>query len=445
MHARWGTATAVGHLRSNNEDSLLARDGLFIVADGMGGAHGGEVASRVAVESLDRAVTAERPTTADLMTAIREANQAVFEQAAADPALSGMGTTLCALALVSEDNAERADDRTDTSTHENTNGPVEEVAVANVGDSRAYLFRNDDLTPITEDHNVVGQLVREGRLTPEEARLHPHRNRLTRVLGVDADVEVDCFPVIPYKGDRYLLCSDGLFGEVTDDHIAGALRQLTDPSTCAHELVRLANEEGGRDNTTVVVVDIVDDEHLAQVASSALAVKGSYANASQETGVHQLDDDADKSAKPTETRSRRDETQSDSLSPPLPAQRRLTWRVLLFLLVLLVMLTAVTASVWWQARNTYFVAFRGAEVAIFRGRPGGVLWFDPTFEESTTIHRKQVPSAHLADLNAGKPFSSPDEADRYVQNLRAQITSRRDTDGAKSTTTSSAPGKRAVP
>src|SRR5690606_37334757 len=169
------------------------------------------------------------------------ANVAILERALADPTLRGMGTTLCVLALVEADGEER-------------------LAIANVGDSRIYVFANGELEQMTDDHSLVAALVREGRITEEEAEGHPQRNILTRALGMDSDVTVDAWEVVPLVGERWLLCSDGLFNEVSVDQMGAVLRRLADPQGAAAELVRLANDGGGRDNITVLVVDIVDDE-----------------------------------------------------------------------------------------------------------------------------------------------------------------------------------------
>jgi protein phosphatase len=234
----WGAASDTGRLRSINQDSALVADNLFAVADGMGGHQGGEVASQLAVKSLERSAGAI--TTADLIEGVQLANSEVFEKGSEDPSLHGMGTTLCAVALVHSDDEER-------------------IAVVNVGDSRVYLFKDGDLSQLTQDHSLVEDLVRQGRLTPEEAAVHPQRNIVTRVLGVYPDISVDSWELMPVTGDRYLLCSDGLFNEVSHDRIASVLRRLRSPQEAADELVRLANEGGGRDNITCVVVDVVDD------------------------------------------------------------------------------------------------------------------------------------------------------------------------------------------
>src|SRR5205814_7076194 len=145
----------------------------------------------------------------------------------------------------------------------------EHVAVANVGDSRAYLFRGGELEQVTDDHSVTEQMVRDGELLPEEAAVHPHRHVLTRVLGMAPDVTVDCYPILPYKGDRFLLCTDGLVNEVSDAQVASLLRRRASPADAAQELVEMAVEAGGHDNVTVVVVDVVDDDNRSEAASEA--------------------------------------------------------------------------------------------------------------------------------------------------------------------------------
>ena len=245
MRFEWGAASDAGRVRPANEDAAVAEEGLFAVADGMGGHAAGEIASRVAVEAL-------RSNAGDgLVEAVRLANRAVLDKAAEDPALRGMGTTVCALALVE--------------------GDPPQVLVVNVGDSRAYLLRDGELQQLTDDHNLVAELEREGRITHEEALVHPQRNIITRVLGNDPDVEVDQFPIDVFRGDRFLICSDGLFNEVEDDAIEDVLRAERVPQDAADELVRRANALGGRDNISVVVVDVVDDDGRAREASAALA------------------------------------------------------------------------------------------------------------------------------------------------------------------------------
>ena len=218
----------------------------------MGGHQGGEVASDTALRTLDQAFV--ESTTEGLLDAAHDANDAVLERAAGDPDLRGMGTTLVAIAPMEDSEA---------------------IAWINVGDSRLYLLRDGDLTQISEDHSLVQEAVRAGDLSPEEAHTHPQRNIVTRALGIDPDIEIDGDQVNAFAGDRYLLCSDGLYEFVDDDRIASTLRRLDDPTEAARELVRLANEGGGRDNITVVVVDVVDDND--QAATAAKEMEGSTA------------------------------------------------------------------------------------------------------------------------------------------------------------------------
>src|SRR5439155_13711225 len=209
----WAAASDPGRVRANNQDAAVAEEQLFAVADGMGGHAAGEVASRVAVEAM-RANIGD----GTLVDAVRHANRAVWERAADDPTLRGMGTTLSAIALVDDEDGATC------------------VHVVNVGDSRVYLLRDGELEQITEDHSLVAELEREGRLTAEEARVHPQLNILTRVLGNAPDVDVDEFPIDPFRGDRFLLCSDGLFNEVRDDEIAAVLRAEHEPQRAVDEL-----------------------------------------------------------------------------------------------------------------------------------------------------------------------------------------------------------------
>lgn len=234
---RSGSATDVGRVRTVNEDLALDRLSLFAVADGMGGHAGGEVASQVAIEVLERHFTVD-PTPTGLIDAVREANHAVWERSRSDPQVRGMGTTMTAAALVGGEHGDR-------------------LVLANVGDSRAYRFREEELVQLTSDHSVAEELVARGELSEEEAAVHPHRHILTRALGVGPDVEVDAWELEPRQGDRYLLCSDGLTNEVSEDRIATVLERRDDPGDIAATLVRLANEHGGNDNVTVVVVDVV--------------------------------------------------------------------------------------------------------------------------------------------------------------------------------------------
>ncbi len=412
---RAGSATDVGRVRSNNQDSLLVREGeLFAVADGMGGHQGGEVASSLALSILEQAH--DDPTTAALVKAVRTANQAVFERAGSDPDLKGMGTTLTALAAV-----------------DTREGP--KLGIVNVGDSRLYRLREGrDLEQLTEDHSLVASLVRQGRITAEEAETHPQRNILTRALGIDQAVAVDSWEIDPVVGDRFLICSDGLFNEVDANRITATLRRYADPAEAAAELVRLANEGGGRDNITAVVVDVVADPGTpAPTDTTPVPV---VADAGDDAGggtaaVPVAAAESDPGPGP--------EVVPDGIDDeePPPRSRRFTWRVAVFALALLALIGIVLGALVWYGRNTYFVAFDGDEVAIFKGRPGGFLIFDPTVEDATGIAAADVPASEVDDLEAGVDQATLGDAERYVENLREQIDelAADEDDGPSATTT----------
>jgi serine/threonine protein phosphatase PrpC len=415
---RAGAATDTGRLRNINQDSyaLLPDRGLYVVADGMGGAQGGEVASRLAIETLQEAY--QEPGPEALTSAFAQANHRIYE-AADDPQLRGMGTTTVAIAIVSDDDpsgdtgAEAADGQGDGAGE-----PAERLLVVNVGDSRAYLFRDGGLTQLTDDHSVVAELVRDGRITAEEAEAHPQRNVITRVLGVYPEVTPDLWPVDPARGDRYILCSDGLFNEVSDDQISSVLRRLDDPDEAAAELVRMANEGGGRDNITVVVVDVVDDGGAAARASAAVG-GGRGASGRDLVGfTTAMDDEPEPAAAPR--RPSRAERKAERKAAKT-TRTRLTWRAALFALLLLGVVGGALATIQWYGTSTYFVGFHGDEVAIYQGRPGGLLWIDPELEDDTGILRDEVPARYVRALEAGHEQSSLADARAYVSNIERDI------------------------
>ena len=231
MRAVAGKATDIGKVRDHNEDGFLVADPLFAVADGMGGHLGGEVASSVALDTLRRCWP-ER----SLADALREANRAVYGRALRDMSVAGMGTTMTAVVLDGD-----------------------ELQLAHVGDSRAYLVHDGRMIALTDDHTLVGEMVRAGEITEQQARVHPRRSILTRAIGIEPDVTVDeeTFPISP--GDRLLLCSDGLSSGVSDETILHWLDAKGDPQEAADALVVAANDGGGYDNVTVVVIDFAPD------------------------------------------------------------------------------------------------------------------------------------------------------------------------------------------
>ncbi|HJS69507.1 MAG TPA: Stp1/IreP family PP2C-type Ser/Thr phosphatase, partial [Gaiellaceae bacterium] len=239
--------TDAGRVRRRNEDSFVLDPPLFAVADGMGGAQAGEVASRLAAAAFREYHDADRLEPAERVEAIiQEANRRIYERARTDSEASGMGTTVTAAIL--------------------TNG---RVSIGHVGDSRAYRIRNGELEQLTEDHSLVADLMRSGRLTPEEADAHPQRSVITRALGTDAEVDVDTVTVDVEPGDLFLLCSDGLTTMVPEDDILRIVQEAGSLDDIARTLVRAANSGGGEDNITVVLFEVEGDEATEETLVAA--------------------------------------------------------------------------------------------------------------------------------------------------------------------------------
>jgi PPM family protein phosphatase len=251
---RTAAASDTGRKRRRNEDAYVARPPLFAVADGMGGARAGEVAAQLATAALEEAPTGTKGE-AGVTGLIEEANRRIWERAVSDPATSGMGTTVTA-ALVDEASGR--------------------VAIGHVGDSRAYRFRAGELEQLTTDHSLVAELVQSGVLTPEEAERHPQRSAITRALGTEPSVRVETFTVDAEDGDLFLLCSDGLSVMLDDEEVAGALREAErEPASAAAKLIAAANEQGGEDNITVVLFELVDGEADEAVSTEVTTISTS--------------------------------------------------------------------------------------------------------------------------------------------------------------------------
>ncbi len=253
--ARHGALTDIGLHRKTNEDAFIVRPPLYAVCDGMGGANAGEVASGLAAETLAAEVAAGTP----LHAAAEAANAAVFRRANDNLEQAGMGTTLTAFVI------EGATAR-----------------FAHIGDSRAYLLRDGELRQISDDHSLVGEMVRDGRLTLEEAAVHPHRSILSRALGTESQARIDEFTEDLLSGDVLLLCSDGLSGPVSADAIRMALTR-SDPQAAAERLVLEARREGGPDNITAVVVRVDEGPHGPEEDETTL-VQAADPEAAEDTG-----------------------------------------------------------------------------------------------------------------------------------------------------------------
>ena len=288
---RMAAGTHVGVTRQVNQDSYATAPGLAVVADGMGGHRGGEVASAIAAKEMISRFDA--PELDALVTGVGHANRRILDEAAADPKLHGMGTTVVALGLIDV-----------------ADGVA--LGAINVGDSRMYRLTGNVLEQLTEDHSLVEALVREGRITAAEAKVHPQRNIVTRALGVIEHVEVDSFHFVPKIGDRYLLCSDGLFNEVDANTIATILATEADPEAATQKLIDAANEGGGRDNITTVIADVVAAEDASMpskaqaLASLAVVDEGDPTNEQAAIIIE-------------------DKAEDDAVEPAVPKQRW-SWR-----------------------------------------------------------------------------------------------------------------------
>jgi serine/threonine protein phosphatase PrpC len=362
-----GVHTDVGRVRQGNEDSYLLQDPVYAVADGMGGHIAGDVASATAVDVIAEGLRAAAPSDgAALAELVSRANEAIWEKARSDPRLRGMGTT-CTLLLV--------------------DGAV--AHIAHVGDSRAYLLRDGSLRQLTEDHTLVERMVREGRLSAEEAVNHPQRSIITRALGVDARVQVDVLREQLREGDRILLTSDGLTSMVDPADIEGVLRDQDDPQSAAERLVEMANAAGGEDNVTVLVLDVTED--------------GAPAPPPPAPARHDTRPGADPQVE--------------------PSRRRWIRPLVKTLVVAVAVAAAAVFAARWALSNSWYVGTsEDGVVTIYQGIPEEIAgWTFAEVERETDIVEEDVPEAFRDDLEEGKKVGSLEEAETYVGNIEERI------------------------
>lgn len=332
MSATFATATHTGLVRRGNEDACFARPPVFAVADGMGGALAGEVASRMAVEALERFAPGGDGMASGLASLVEEVNADILARAQSDTRRAGMGTTLTAAVL--------------------TDGAVDLV---HVGDSRAYLWRQGELRQLTDDHSLVGEMIRRGELSPAAARSHPQRSIITRALGAEEKVELDRESVATEPGDLLLLCSDGLYAMVPDAAIAAILAAGDDLAQTAGALIEAANAGGGADNITVVLVSPDGSRPAGGQGGPPPAVTAGSGEpggtAAPDTGGH-------------------GEEGAAAQVPDSASGRRPLWKSgRLWLAAALLLLAATVAATWYMTRQVYYLDFSGDRLAIYQGVP----------------------------------------------------------------------------
>lgn len=374
MRIEVGAVTDVGKVRERNEDSYLVEPPIYAVADGMGGHLGGEVASQLALETIEELSQAGKGT---LVDQVREANRVVFERSVTDRDVAGMGTTLT-LVVVGD----------------------EAVHLAHVGDSRAYLLRAGALRRLTDDHTLVNRMVKAGEISAAEAQEHPHRNVLTRALGTEPDVKVDEESVALIDADRLLLCSDGLTGMVTEDQIQAILETTASPQEAAERLVRTANRAGGIDNITVVILDVHED---------------GPAQAGAPTSV-----DAGSAVAKPRSRERRARPSRATL---------VRWGIRAAVAV--VVLAAVVVAGRSYLDRQWYVGEANGHVAVYQGIPAEVAGFDLShIELETDIRAADVQDLTLyGDLGQGITATDRDEALAIVEQIRSDVRSAQGTQG----------------
>ena len=392
----------VGLVRQNNQDSGYAGANLLVLADGMGGPAGGDIASSVAIAHLVPLDTDSHPAETllpSLRDALMDAHEELSERSEQDPELAGLGTTC--IALMRSGN---------------------KLAMVHIGDSRAYLLRGDTLTQVTTDHSFVQYLVDSGQITPEEAEHHPQRNVVMRILGdSQADVTPDETMREAVVGDRWLLCSDGLSGVVSSDTIAEILTDVRDPGECAEELIRLALLAGGPDNVTCVVADIVP---AGTVPPSAPQIVGAAAKdrLAPTRGGGGAAARAAALASPTKELPVDDEAEAEA---DAPRRSRFAWLLPVISLMLAIGVVIAGWLGWQWSQSQYYVMGKDGSVVIFQGIPQSIgSWNLSHAVEITDVKLDQLAAVDQQRLQEPVTRSSRGEVDAYVAILRSNARER---------------------
>lgn len=419
---RYAARSDVGLVRSTNQDSAYAGPHLIVVADGMGGHAGGDIASRLAIAALaplDELTHGPDEALADLEHTVERARQDLVRASEADPELVGMGTTVTAL------------------LHTGTT-----LAMAHLGDSRAYLLREGRLTQVTVDHTFVQHLVDTGRISPDEAEHHPQRNVVMRVLGdFDVDLTPDMSVREAHAGDRWMLCSDGLSGFVSPEQITDVLVECETPDEAAELLVTLAMTAGSTDNVTVVVADVVDSDATGAPATTAVPA-GEGTQTPQIVGAAAVgdlpehltagSDDDPSSADGVDPEdpagivtSGPDDEDDEKDEDARPRRRRRPWLVVL---IVLVVLGGVGYGLWWAygwTQEQYYVGVADGEVAVYQGIPASA----GPLTLSTPVQLTGTPVDDLPDywvgqldgsIRASSEAEARERADRLIDEAQPE-------------------------
>jgi PPM family protein phosphatase len=391
-----------GRQRRANEDNLFVDEPLFVVADGMGGARAGEVASQTAVDAFGGGLPDSGSPEERLAVVIRDANERIHGMAKSDEQLSGMGTTVTAALLGST-----------------------EVSIAHVGDSRAYVWRDGELHPLTRDHSLVAELVARGKLTEEQAAEHPQRSIITRALGPEANVDVETRTYPVRGGDVYLLCSDGLTSMIDDATVASVLREAPSLSEAGERLIQAANEAGGRDNITVVLFHVEDDgtgggDEQPTGAGEITAQEVAAAGAGQTTKMTAVPQRTKETELPPPAAPPR---RTAPRPPRTPAategkrRRRLPLRGLVTAIILLVLVGIIVAGGVLYARQHYFIGTddRGF-VTVYRGIDASPLGVNLYSTYCTSpLQANQV--LRLRDRRLDRSSRSKEDAENLVRTM----------------------------